>query len=101
METLCPEIISSCYKLSEGINKFISGFFKKVIPEHFIVSIVEESKVKHHVSALFKETKKFKQISSVFVSVKELLFSLKNAMQACSLSSTPVSKPDHIDAFST
>ena len=59
METICPEIMLSCYKLAEGLSEYISDFLKLILPLNLTYVLKKNSQLKHGLKALESATKEF------------------------------------------
>lgn len=59
METICPEIMLSCFKLAEDISEYVSDFLKLVLPLNLTYVLIKNSQLKTGVKALKTATKKF------------------------------------------
>ncbi|WP_019215538.1 hypothetical protein [Legionella tunisiensis] len=60
METICPEIMLSCYKLAEGFSEYISDFLKLILPEPLAYVLKRNSQLKNGLNALNSATNEFK-----------------------------------------
>ncbi|HHF7343712.1 TPA: hypothetical protein ACPSKB_000107 [Legionella feeleii] len=83
METICPEIMLSCYKLAEELPKYISDFLKLILPLNSASALKKHSQLKHGLKALNNATKEFQPFRNKraahieCIAIKPITFNIK------------------------